>query len=195
MKVHSIILQYVIVWHILQVGPSCSCVQLQAWSSHQVFLKSSRGQIPLCTCVSSSAFLFRTLLHPLSVSVSCMTLLCWSLDGSFWVFSGSAGQLNLQVWGLPCFKTFDSDAGKQREQCLCDVRFQRNRDTAVGSWKKRWWHWGLLAALVRRFISPGVDFPFGPCFQEVDYEKALSVLFSLFPCEGFRCLIVWQQLS
>lgn len=57
---------------------------------------------------------------------------------------------------------------------MLDVRFRRNRYTAVRAWKKWWWHWGGCGASVCRCISPNGDTSFMQCFEEVKYEKSLG---------------------
>lgn len=88
-----------------------------------------------------------------------------------------------------------------------DVRFGGNWNTAVGAWKKRWWHWGGRVSSICRNESPGVYIPFVRCFKVFDYEMTLrqvvastqelvmSQIWSgieirrrvLFPCPGMPC--------
>lgn len=57
-----------------------------------------------------------------------------------------------------------------------NVWFRRNRETAVGAWKRRWWNWGGRGASICRCVLTGVNTQFVCNYEEVEYEKALGQL-------------------
>lgn len=57
-----------------------------------------------------------------------------------------------------------------------DVRFLRYCDTAMGTWKRRWWHRGGHGDSICLCISRGFDTLFVRCFDEIDWEMAFGQL-------------------
>lgn len=57
-----------------------------------------------------------------------------------------------------------------------DLRLWRSRDTAEDTWNKRWWQWNSRGAFASCCALPCVNSLLVPCFEEVNYDKALSKL-------------------
>lgn len=61
-------------------------------------------------------------------------------------------------------------------QAVRDERHGRERDTAMGAWKKRWWDWGCRDASELSSYFSNTDSTYVYCNEEVEYKRTLGAI-------------------
>lgn len=59
-------------------------------------------------------------------------------------------------------------------QDICDVRHRNGRDSALGVWKRCWWHWSNGSVWEFSCYFSDSDVPYLCCFEEAEYKRRLG---------------------